>query len=302
MLDAPQVLVVEDNELDRRLLQAHLRKTECVTEFARDGLEAWNMLDREPDRFDLVLLDRTMPRMNGLELLARMKADPRCRTIPVILQTAHVGREEMIEGIRAGAYYYLTKPYDSEMLQTVVRTAAADRAEMRALQLSLRKGLQVLGLLNQAALTLRTIDEARDVATVLANACPDPSAAIIGLTELLVNAVEHGNLDIGYQEKSQLRAAGTWHEEVRRRLELPANVEKRVTVKFERTPEEIRFTIHDDGSGFEWNQFVNFDPKRAFDTHGRGILMARHFSFSAIEYHGSGNEVVATVRTAGTAA
>ena len=302
MLDAPQVLVVEDNELDRRLLQAHLKKTECVTEFARDGLEAWTMLDRDPDRFDLVLLDRTMPRMNGLELLARMKADPRCRTIPVILQTAHVGREEMIEGIRAGAYYYLTKPYDGEMLQTVVRTAAADRAEMKALQLRLRKGLQVLGLLNQAELSLRTIDEASDVATVLASACPDPSAAIIGLTELLVNAVEHGNLEIGYEEKSQLRASGTWDVEVRRRLELPENISKRVAVRFERTDGGIRFTIRDDGSGFEWKQFLEIDPGRAFHTHGRGILMARHFSFSAIEYRGAGNEVVAIVPTASTAA
>lgn len=302
MLDAPQVLVVEDNELDRKLLQAHLKKTECVTEFARDGLEAWAMLDRDPDRFDVVLLDRTMPRMNGMELLARMKGDPRCRTIPVILQTAHVGREEMIEGIRAGAYYYLTKPYDSEMLLTVVRTAAADRSEMKELQLSLRKELQVLGLLNEAALSLRTIDEARDVATVLANACPDPSAAIIGLTELLVNAVEHGNLGIGYDEKSQLRASGVWNEEVSRRLALPENVAKRVTVKFERTNEEIRFTIRDNGCGFEWKQFLEVDPSRAFHTHGRGILMARHFSFSAIEYRGAGNEVVATLRTVSAAA
>ncbi|MEO6259367.1 MAG: response regulator [Thermoanaerobaculia bacterium] len=302
MLDAPQVLVVEDNELDRKLLQAHLKKTECVTEFARDGLEAWTMLDRDPDHFDVVLLDRTMPRMNGMELLARMKGDPRCRTIPVILQTAHVGREEMIEGIRAGAYYYLTKPYDSEMLLTVVRTAAADRSEMKELQLSLRKELQVLGLLNEAALSLRTIDEARDVATVLANVCPDPSAAIIGLTELLVNAVEHGNLGIGYDEKSQLRASGLWNEEVNRRLALPENVAKRVTVKFERTNEEIRFTIRDNGSGFEWKQFLEIDPSRAFHTHGRGIMMARHFSFSAIEYRGAGNEVVATLRTVSAAA
>jgi len=220
----------------------------------------------------------------------------------VSLQTAHVGREEMIEGIRAGAYYYLTKPYDGEMLQTVVRTAAADRAEMKALQLRLRKGLQVLGLLNQAELSLRTIDEASDVATVLASACPDPSAAIIGLTELLVNAVEHGNLEIGYEEKSQLRASGTWDVEVRRRLELPENISKRVAVRFERTDGGIRFTIRDDGSGFEWKQFLEIDPGRAFHTHGRGILMARHFSFSAIEYRGAGNEVVAIVPTASTAA
>ncbi len=295
MSEQARVLVVEDSEADRALLDAHLSRDGFETEFACDGVEAWEMLDANPDRYDLVLLDRSMPRMNGMDLLKRIKSDHRFLIVPVILQSALVARDEVIEGIRAGAYYYLTKPYDLEMLMSVVRTAAADSAAARELQRRVRRGLQVLQLLDDAHFTYRTIEEARGLAAVLANACPDAEATVIGLTELLVNAVEHGNLGITYDDKSALLSEGTWAAEIERRLTLPENVSKRVDVGFHRNDTELRFTICDRGNGFEWTRYLDIDPRRAFDRHGRGILMARHVSFSSIEYRGCGNEVVATV-------
>lgn len=295
MSEHTHVLIVEDNEADRALLDAHLSRDGFDTEFAGDGVEAWSILDAHPDRFDLVLLDRTMPRMDGIELLKRIKADHRFLILPVILQSALVARDEVIEGIRAGAYYYLAKPYDSEMLLSVVRTAASDRAAAKDLQMRVRRGLQVLQLLDEAHFTYRTIEEARGLAAVLANACPDAEATVIGLTELMVNAVEHGNLGITYDEKSVLLEQRGWAEEVTRRLALPENRGKRVDVRFLRSDDELRFTICDRGNGFEWTRYLDIDPRRAFDRHGRGIIMARHVSFSSIEYRGCGNEVVATV-------
>ncbi|HEX9460134.1 MAG TPA: response regulator [Thermoanaerobaculia bacterium] len=298
MSEQTNVLVVEDNELDRALLDAHLSQEGFATEFAGDGVEAWSMLDAQPDRFDLVLLDRSMPRLNGLDLLIRIKGDHRFLILPVILQSALVSRGEVIEGIRAGAYYYLTKPYDSEMLLSVVRTAASDRAAAKDLQHRVRRGMQVLQLLDDAHFTFRTIEEARGLAAVLANACPDAESTVIGLTELMVNAVEHGNLGITYDEKSVLLEEGAWAAEVSRRLTLPENRGKRVDVRFVRVDDELRFTICDRGNGFEWSRYLDIDPRRAFDRHGRGILMARHVSFSSIEFRGCGNEVIATVRCA----
>ncbi|HEV2720378.1 MAG TPA: response regulator [Thermoanaerobaculia bacterium] len=293
--EQPRVLVVEDNALDRALLQAHLQRLPAELEFAGDGVEALEMLDRDSARFDVILLDRTMPRMNGLEVLARLKADPRCRTIPVILQTGCVGREEMVEGIKAGAYYYLTKPYNADVLRMVVQTAVADNGEIRRLQSQLERGSKAILLAQSAVFTLRTIDDARDLGAVLARACPDPEAAVIGLTEILVNAVEHGNLGITYDEKSQLRAQSMWEAEVQRRLSMPEYADRAAEVRFERVDGEVRFTVRDCGDGFEWQRYFEIDPARAFDTHGRGILMARHFSFHSLEYRGCGNEVVAII-------
>jgi DNA-binding response OmpR family regulator len=302
MAEQPRVLIVDDNEADRTLLEAHLSEEGFALEFAGDGVDGWAVLDANPGRYDLVLLDRTMPRMDGMALLRKIKSDHRFLILPVIFQSALVSREEVIEGIRAGAYYYLTKPYDTEMLLSVVRTAATDRAAARELQHRVKRGMQVLQLLDAAHFTYRTIEEARGLAAVLATTCPDAEAAVIGLTELLVNAVEHGNLGITYDDKSALLADGAWSAEVARRLELPEHRGKRVDVEFWRGDDELRFTIRDRGNGFEWARYLEIDPRRAFDRHGRGIIMARHVSFSTIEYRGTGSEVIATIRAAGGAA
>ena len=293
-----QVLVVDDSALDRALLKLHLAGDGYRPEFAASGAEALGILDLNPERFDVVLLDRRMPDVDGLTVLAKMKEHPRLRMIPVILQTAATEPKDVVEGIRTGAWYYLTKPYDAQMLLSVVRAAANDYAEFKELRTRLRQGLKTLRLLRTAVFAIRTVDEARDVATILANACPDPDAAVVGLTELLLNAVEHGNLGITYEEKSAMHDKEEWEQEVQRRLALPENAMKRVEVHFERDAESVKFTIRDAGIGFDWTRFLDIDPKRAFDTHGRGIAMARRLSFTSLDYRGTGNEVVATVRAA----
>ncbi len=290
-----RVLVVEDNALDRALLEQYLTRGGYELAFAQDGMDGWTLLESAPDRFDVVLLDRELPRMMGLELLDRIKQDPRLRTIPVIIQTAYAMRAEMLEGIRAGAYYYLTKPYDVEVLLTVVSTAVKDYEHYRELQEHVARGAQCMSLLQNATFEVRTIAEARDLASMLANVCPEPMTAVIGLTELLVNAVEHGNLGISYEEKTSLNASGGWDLEVQRRLALPENASKRVLLGIERDREELRFTIRDQGPGFDWRRYLEVDPQRAFDNHGRGIAIARTLSFQGVEYRGSGNEVIARV-------
>jgi CheY-like chemotaxis protein len=290
-----RVLVIDDNPLDRKLLLHHLTTHGYEVDLAEDGAEAWELLQSDPRRFQVLLLDRSMPRMSGLELLALIKQSSRLRMLPVILQTAAARREQMLEGIRAGAYYYLTKPFDVEMLLSVIATAANDYEHYRELQQEARRGLQALVLLHEAVFTLQTLDEAHALGAVLANACPDPEAAVIGLTELLLNAVEHGNLDISYEEKSILNANGTWKAEVERRLALEGNAGKRVEVRFSREAGRIRFTIRDDGRGFDWRKFLEVEPNRAFDTHGRGIAMANRVTFSSLEYLGCGNVVTGTV-------
>lgn len=293
-----RVLVVEDNPLDRKLLHVHLTNRGYQPIIVTDGVEAWELLEGKPDSIDVVLLDRSMPRMGGIELLGRMKAHAKLRLVPVILQTSSIAQEDILEGLRAGAYYYLTKPYDPEMLMTVVRTAAADYAEIRELQDQLRKGLKSLRLLREAVFTLQTIAQARDIAAIMANTCPDPPAAVIGLTELLLNAIEHGNLGITYDEKSRMNTKEEWFAEVERRLALPENAAKRVELRYERSDSEIRFIIRDAGGGFDWKRFFEIGPERVFDAHGRGIIMARALSFSTVEYRGRGNEVLATIKLA----
>jgi CheY-like chemotaxis protein/anti-sigma regulatory factor (Ser/Thr protein kinase) len=293
--ESTRVLIVDDNPHDRALLYEYLSREGYEIEMAEDGVEGFHILERDPWRYDVILLDRNMPRLGGVELLQWLKANPELRSLPVILQTASDSRADLIEAMKGGAFYYLTKPYDVEMLLTVVATAARDRATYRQLQTVARRGEMATGLLRSASFRLRTIEEARDVGTLIAGLCPDPSNTVIGLTELIVNAVEHGNLGITYAEKSELSGMDRWLAELERRAALPENADKFVDVSFERDDHQIRIIIRDQGTGFDWRPYLEPDPTRVFDTHGRGITIARRLSFDDLEYRGTGNEVVATL-------
>ena len=291
--DATRILIVDDNPHDRLLLHEHLSREGYEIDTAEDGVEGFHLLERDPWRYDVVLLDRNMPRLGGVELLQWLKANAELRSLPVILQTASDSRTDLIEAMKGGAFYFLTKPYDVEVLLTVVATAARDRATYRQLQTVSRRSEMATGLLRSATFRLKTIEEARDVGTLVAGLCPDPGNTVIGLTELIVNAIEHGNLGITYEEKSELNGINRWMEELERRAAMPQNAAKFVEVAYERDDHQIRITIRDQGTGFDWRPYLEPDPTRVFDTHGRGITIARRLSFDDLEYRDPGNEVVA---------
>jgi anti-sigma regulatory factor (Ser/Thr protein kinase) len=198
-------------------------------------------------------------------------------------------------GLDAGAYYYLPKPYSKNVLRAIVRTAVADHESHKALLEEVRQTSRTLALMTHGRFAFRTLDEGRSVATLVATGCPDPARTVIGLSELCINAVEHGNLGITYEEKSRLADLGAWRAEVERRMALPANAAKVAVLEFERSAGSLRFTIKDQGAGFDWERYVKVSPERAGDTHGRGIAMAASMSFDHLEYRGAGNEARATV-------
>jgi len=236
-----------------------------------------------------------MPGIDGMEVLASIKSDPVLTKLPVIMQTAQEGRKSMLEGLQAGSYYYLTKPYDRHTILAIVRTAVNDYLRYCELQTNVKQTANTLKMMNKGKFTFQTLEEARNLAALLANACSDANHVVLGLTELMVNAVEHGNLGISYEEKTKLNVSGDWESEVEKRLELPENSSRRATVEFERNENKIVFNILDQGAGFKWKEYLDLSPDRAFDSHGRGIAMARSISFDQIEFRGNGNEVSVTV-------
>lgn len=287
----PRILIVDDEPLNVDILVEYLEDSGYLIDTAGDGQEAWEKLEADPGGYDAVILDRMMPRMNGMQVLERIKRHPVMQSLPVILQTALAAKDQILEGLQAGAYYYLTKPFDEDMLLSVLSTAVGDRMRYRRALSDSDVAARTFGLLHEATFCFRSLHSARDMATVLANAFPDPRRVAIGLSELLVNAVEHGNLGISYDEKGRLREDNRWEQEVEARLADPAYADRQVTVRYIREPGCIRVNIRDEGQGFDWSNYLEMDPTRAFDTHGRGIAMSKAISFDAIEFRGCGNEV-----------
>lgn len=297
-----RVLIVDDEPLNVEIIVEYLEDRPYRLDTAEDGRQAWEKLEAEPDSYDVVLLDRMMPHMNGIEVLERIKAHPVLQSVPVILQTALASKDELLEGLRAGAYYYLTKPFDEQLLTSVLGTAVEDRLRYRRMQTESAAAGRTLGLLTEGRFHFRTLAEARDLATVLAHAFPMPQRVVIGLSELLINAVEHGNLGISYAEKSALKASHDWETEVERRLADPRYGQREVEVVVRRDAAAIHVSVTDAGEGFDWREYMDVAPDRVFDTHGRGIAMARALSFDSVEFEGRGNRVVAKVYLASEAA
>ena len=118
----PRILVVDDDWLNRDLLRAYLTSSGAEVLTAADGLAALELVLGPGAPLDLALVDIQMPRMDGLELCRRLKAAPATRFVPVIIVTALDSEDEKLKAIEAGADDFVTKPYNSTVLLTRVRS------------------------------------------------------------------------------------------------------------------------------------------------------------------------------------
>ncbi|KXX64102.1 response regulator [Marichromatium gracile] len=290
-----ELLVVDDEPLNLEIIADFLQAPERIFTFAQDGQDAWDRLQAEPTRFDLLILDRRMPRMDGIELLERVVRDPRFEDLPVIMQTVASSPEEVAQGLSAGAWYYLAKPYQAEALQRIVNAALLDRRNRHALRQLQREISSTWGLLQEGRFRFREPRHASLLAVQLADLCPRASLVAMGLSELMINAIEHGLLGIGYEEKGRLLAQDALGDEIERRLARPEQASRWAELWLRREAERICFTVCDHGPGFDWAPYLELAPERAFHHHGRGIAMARQLAFSALDYQGRGNVVQAWV-------
>jgi CheY-like chemotaxis protein len=122
------ILLVEDNRDDADLTMRALRKHGLTSQIvhARDGVDALEQLfgtDKQPPlRPHLMLLDLKMPRIDGLEVLRRLRADERTRLVPVVIMTSSNEESDLVEAYRLGANSYIRKPVDFVQFTDAVRT------------------------------------------------------------------------------------------------------------------------------------------------------------------------------------
>ncbi|MDB5491403.1 MAG: two-component response regulator [Micavibrio sp.] len=152
-----------------------------------------------------------------------------------------------------------------------------------------------LDFMVSATFQFRTMEEAHTLSLYLANCFPEPERVVNGLTELMFNAIEHGNLGIGYQMKAELSQQNLLATEVAQRLQSPVLGERVAEVTMARKDGGIYIVITDQGEGFDWKDHIKINPSRAGKTSGRGIAMANSISFDKLTYNEKGNTAVAFV-------
>jgi signal transduction histidine kinase len=204
-----KILIAEDDPVSRRLLQSHLQKWGYEVAAARDGAEAWRLF--EEGAFPMVITDWMMPELDGPGLLRRIRSSQRPGYIFAILLTAKSQKEDLLEGMEAGADDFLTKPFDRDELR--VRLRAGERIirleqNVRETKSALIQSEKLAGLgrlaagvaheinnplafvLNNMAVlrrdvldALRVLDKYREASDLLVQAAPELAAAAARLEE-----------------------------------------------------------------------------------------------------------------------
>lgn len=291
-----KTLIVDDDRTAKLFLTSCIEKLGHEVLEAEDGKQAIDVLRQHKD-IDLVLLDKEMPYVSGISVVEFMSQDVSLSKVPVIMVTGYNSDSDIKEGIDAGVFYYLAKPINNDILQSIVKSAEHDIRRRKTLTSELKKHKGSFGLITHCEFEFKTLEEAENLAVFLSNCYPDPHKVVLGIWELLMNAVEHGNLSISYEEKTELLEQNKWHEEVLRRQDLPEFSLKKVRVSFKRLEnDELTLKIKDEGKGFNWRKFIDIDPSRAAHNHGRAIAQAKTESFDDLIYNDIGNEVTAISR------
>lgn len=260
---------------------------------ASDPSSALRSIDRtEPD---IVITELFLPDGSGLAVTKVLRQ--RRAACPVIVMAQDAPESVAVQALRCGAIDYLHKPIaEDELAQALYRArqllpgALTDlsgvcRSECRLAVDS--DPTHIPGILSWLIkTTASTLPELRQLHLRGA------------LQELLINAVEHGNLDISYGEKQQALASGKYDELLAKRLAQPRYKNRQVIVHvlYERDAARMVYRIVDEGVGFSWHRMLtqSGDALGLEEGSGRGIFLTRSL-FPSLAYNERGNEATITV-------
>lgn len=286
------ILVADDDSETLDVVVRTIEELGHIALKAGNGKEVIEFFHLQGPRVDAVFLDRIMPYMDGPAVSRFMAHDPVLRLLPVIMQN---NDNDPVEN-DANIFYQLRKPYDMALLRAVLSAAIRQAQKNRRLQRRMSHYRAGFGLTHTAKFRFRTLAQAEDLACFIANFFPDPEHVVTGLAELMINAIEHGNLRIGEKEKEDLIRSGRWKEEVAKRLADPACKDLYAEIAMTRRDGGIYVVITDQGEGFAWQNYVRITPEQAARISGRGIAHAATVCFDALRYDAVGNKAIGFVR------
>jgi two-component system, cell cycle response regulator len=244
---------------------------------------------------DIVMTDLFLPAQDGILLVKQIRE--RRPTCPIVLLTDAGQSESTMEGLRAGALDYVQQPIDeaafAQALQRAIHrlpTSVDDAPGVERLEYVLVMGTDpnfvestvtwlvqgtAMGLMESRQLHLRA-----------------------ALQELVMNAVEHGCLELRYQDKIEAMAKDEYDELIRRRRQEVRLRDRRVTIRaiYDKRQQILTYQITDEGKGFKWKSRMksSIDVCAPGDASGRGIFLSHSF-FPDITYNERGNEVTFSV-------
>lgn len=293
----PTILVIDEEPDELSFLEHALKESGYTLRAAQSIADGRAAIERAlapdgVDDLDAIILDWQTEDAEAVELLRWLETLPRSERLEIIVQSSESGQDQLRPALDRGLFVHLAKPYEADRLRWLVGSALAGQECRRSLLELTERVNDCFALLAQGTFEIRTPREAELLSAHIGSACGDPQRGV-GVLELLVNGIEHGNLGITYEEKSALLAERRFKQELERRLELEENQFKRVRVTLTRIGDHLQILIEDAGPGFDYRRYLVFDKDRFLHPHGRGILLAR--AALDVEYFDPGNLVRVTL-------
>lgn len=290
------LLVVDDVALDRHLAGALLEEHPGWTVvYAEDGREALDQIRRAIP--DLVLTDLQMPEIDGLQLVEAIRRD--YSQLPVVLMTAHGSEEIAAAALQRGAASYVPK---RDLARDLVSTTASvlemvgsSRGHRQVLESLVETEFRFV-LSNDSRRVQPLIRHLQDHMTVM-NLADAGGLIRVGtaLHECLVNAMEHGNLELSSVLRDSEKTDAYLDLVTERRRQSPyCDRQVHVLARFSR--HEAAFVVRDEGPGFDTAKLPDpTDPTNLEKSHGRGLLLIRTF-MDEVHFNSSGNEITMVKR------
>ena len=290
-----KILVVDDEELIIQLLRDYLNDLgyEVVTAYSSE-----EVLEKIGDGFDfdLVLSDINLPGKSGIELLRiirELKTD-----IPVVLLTGLKTLDNAISAVKNGATDYITKPFELKSVGQVIEKILKKQHRIQW-QEQIFEHLQYVKYYFQFRSSgFSPGILSKEIAGILKKIQFTNQAEIdqceLAFTEVLVNALEHGNLELPSQTKGSDLAGKSRFEELReKRLQDSAFSQRSLYVTFEADLDVFTLSVRDEGPGFDWKRYFHKTQQENSvntDYFGRGFKIIKHIS-DEIHFNDKGNMI-----------
>lgn len=118
-----RILIADDDPISLHVIKKYLATAEYDVIAVQDGREAWKLLQESPENFAVVIADRIMPHLHGVDLLKLMQNNALLKKVPVIMITGIAEKEETVAALKGGVFDFLFKPVEKELLLAVVKKA-----------------------------------------------------------------------------------------------------------------------------------------------------------------------------------
>ncbi|MDR1761172.1 MAG: response regulator [Bacteroidales bacterium] len=283
------VLLAEDDEASRLFLDIVLRKHGFMFYSVNNGLSAWEYI--EHNQPNVVFADITLPQINGWELLKKIKQ--RYPHIIVVMITAYNSEEFAIQALKLGASSYLKKPISQAAVVDLLQTYELMHEEKNKIE-------QVCSYVESYNLSMKINNDIHIVPFVAKYLISQVEfffkenellGMLLGLNEIIINAIEHGNLKISFTEKTNAIQNNTYETLLEERMNREENKQKKVLINFFHNHNYCEWTIKDSGTGFLHKNYLENSTFNSIDgLHGRVIFITR-FQFDEMDYEENGTKI-----------